>query len=228
METFVNPSVFETTSLLEYYYMYQETNNITIPNFIHPNVLKDMKEKLENYEHWIYSILPNNHIWTVQNDPNINEKQIHECLYHLENKHFSYRFRRTYDHHRTCTCISCQLNATIENIEVTDILCKIIGVNQLRKGESFLSLYSKDDFLSVHHDIKKGDIAVTFSFTYDWHPTYGGILHFCDENQITKSVVPQLGSVHLFKVPEKGVDHFVSCVNVPKNRYTYTAWYFLK
>jgi Rps23 Pro-64 3,4-dihydroxylase Tpa1-like proline 4-hydroxylase len=229
MEPFINPHVFETTSLLEYNQMYQNTNIVTIPNFINHNVLRDIKPQLENYEHWMYSIMPNNHIWTTQKEPDepLKEVQVKECLYHLENKHFSYRFRRTYTHHRTCTCLSCQLNVTIENSSVIELLCKIVGAKHLTKGESFLSLYTKDDFLSLHHDIQKGDIAVTFSLTYDWHPTYGGILHFCDKNQnIYKSVVPKLGSVNIFKLdPENGIDHFVSCVNVQKNRYTYTAWY---
>ena len=96
-------------------------------------------------------------------------------------------------------------------------------------GEVFLSNYKKNDFLSLHHDINKGDIAVTISLSYDWDPVYGGILHFCDdEKNIYKSVVPKLGNINIFKLdPNKGIDHFVSPVNVDKNRYTLVAWYYL-
>jgi Rps23 Pro-64 3,4-dihydroxylase Tpa1-like proline 4-hydroxylase len=119
------------------------------------------------------------------------------------------------------------LEATISSFHVTDLLSKIVGCRYLIPREIFISNYGKDDFLSIHHDIKKGDIAVTFSLAYDWNPVYGGILHFCDkDNNIYKSVVPTLGSVNIFKLdPENGIDHFVSCVNVNKNRYTLTAWY---
>jgi Rps23 Pro-64 3,4-dihydroxylase Tpa1-like proline 4-hydroxylase len=110
-----------------------------------------------------------------------------------------------------------------------DLIAKIVGCKHLIPQEIFLSNYGKDDFLSIHHDLNKGDIAVTFSFSYDWHPTYGGILHFCDDNNnIYKSIVPVLGSVNIFKVDkEKGITHFVSQVNVNKNRYSLVAWYTL-
>ena len=124
-------------------------------------------------------------------------------------------------------CVSCRLTDTITSFPVIDYLCKIIDCKNLVPGEIFLSNYGKDDFLSVHSDLKKGDISVTFSLTYDWYPAYGGILHFCDDYQnIYKSIVPNLGSLNIFKLDkENGLKHFVSSVNVNKNRYTLTAWY---
>jgi Rps23 Pro-64 3,4-dihydroxylase Tpa1-like proline 4-hydroxylase len=214
--------------LNEFNEIYKKTNIVTIPNFISDDVLQKIKNEIENYQWWTYAMIPNNNIWAIKYDDNLKEENAEECLLNLEKKNFSYRFRRsTNNHYNTCLCISCRLNETVGSNEVTDLLSKIVGVKKLSMGEGFLSNYSKDDFLSLHHDIKKGDIAVTFSLTYDWDPTYGGILHFCDENKnIYKSVVPRLGSVNIFKLdPENGIDHFVSCVNVNKSRYTYTVWY---
>ena len=116
---------------------------------------------------------------------------------------------------------------TVKSFPFTDILCKIIGCRNLKPREVFLSNYGKNDYLSLHHDINKGDITVTISFTYDWDPVYGGILHFCDDDKnIYKSIVPKLGNINIFKLDlSKGIDHFVSTVNVDKNRYTLVAWY---
>jgi len=94
-------------------------------------------------------------------------------------------------------------------------------------GEMFVSNYGNGDFLSVHHDQNKGNIAVTFSLNTDWHPTYGGILHFCDKDKnIYKSISPNNGSVNIFKInQEVGIDHFVSQVVVDKSRYSLIVWY---
>ena len=72
------------------------------------------------------------------------------------------------NHYDTCFCVSCRLNATVKSPEFTDTLSKIIGCINLKPNEVFLSNYGKDDFLSLHHDINKGDIAVTISFTYEY------------------------------------------------------------
>ncbi len=228
MPNFTNDNVFEKISLKNVCDIYKTTNIVTIPEFISNKVLQEIRHEVENYQWWSYAMTPNNNIWNVKYDNGISHENINECLFNLENKSFCYRFRRsTNDHYDTCICVSCKLRETVNSDQVTNLLCEIVGANKLTIGESFLSNYGKDDFLSLHHDINKGDIAVTFSLTYDWHPAFGGILNFCDENKnIYKSVVPCLGSVNIFKLdPTNGIDHFVSCVNVCKNRYTYTAWY---
>ena len=225
---FINEQTTSDELLTSYNKIYNETSIVTIPKFISTTVLKEIQHEIENYKWWTYAIIPNNNEWKVKYDNNINQQNINECDYQLENKKFSYRFKRSInDHFETCPCISCKLRDTISSLEATDIICKIVGCKNITPNEIFLSNYGKDDFLSLHHDIKKGDIAVTFSLTYDWHPTYGGILHFCDESHnIYKSVVPTLGSLNIFKLdPNNGLDHFVSTVNVNKNRYTLTAWY---
>ena len=224
-------SIYKDKEVIKNYQkIYNETNIVVIPNFISENILQNIRHEIENYPWWSYSMIPNNNNWTVKYDTNISNENITECAENLEGKRFSYRFRRTQgEHYETCYCVSCKLTDTISSFPVTDLLCKIVGCRNLRPGEIFLSNYSKDDFLSIHHDKKKGDISVTFSLTYDWNPVYGGLLHFCDEmHNIYKSVVPTLGSLTIFKLdPTNGIDHFVSCVNVNKNRYTLTAWYYI-
>lgn len=227
---FINENMKTTANITKYNKIYNEKNIVSISEFISPHVLEEIKNDIENYKWWTYATMPTNNKWTVNYSENINNTAIRECELNLSRKQFAYRFRRCLgNHYKTCCCISCRLNDTIKSFTFTDILCEIVGCRNLRSGEIFLSNYSKNDFLSLHHDKKKGDIAVTLSLTYDWHPIYGGILHFCDKNQnIYESVVPKLGNINIFKLdPDNGIDHFVSMVNVDKNRYTLTAWYYI-
>ncbi len=227
---FINPLVH--TTIEKYADIYKKEGIVTVPDFISESVLEQVKPELENYKWWCYATMPNNNEWVVKyfsdlNDPILGERFL-ECGQQLENRQFCYRFKRDVGgHYAVCNCVACRLYATIQSFPVTDMLCKIVGCRNLIPGEMFLSNYGKNDFISIHHDINKGDIAVTFSLSSDWSPVYGGILHFCDgEKNIYKSIVPKLGSVNIFGLdPENGLDHFVSTVNVDKNRYTLTAWY---
>jgi hypothetical protein len=215
--------------LNQYSQKYKEEKIINVPNFISEKILTHIRKDIENYKWWIYATMPNNNIWKPEYNKLLTSERNNECQTNLINKNFAYRYQVCYgNHYKSCYCISCKLKDTISSFPVTDALCKIVGCRNLRAGEMFLSNYVKDDFLSLHEDKKKGDIAVTFSFSYDWYPCYGGILHFCDnENNIYKSIVPNLGSLTIFDLDnQKGKKHFVSNVNVEKNRYTLTAWYF--
>ena len=228
-DNFINKNIIDNKeNIKKYNKIYNEKSIITIPSFISDNILNEIRKDIENYKWWKYAVLSKN----TENKPiyseNISIESIQDCHDTLLSKNFSYRFKRCLgNHYKTCCCISCRLNDTIRSFPITDLLCKIIGCRNMIPGEIFLSNYGKDDFLSIHHDINKGDISVTFSLTYDWNPTYGGILHFLDDNKnIHNSIIPELGSVNIFKLdPKKGLNHFVSMVNVDKNRYTLTAWY---
>jgi hypothetical protein len=230
ISNFLNEDINNKYVIKLYNKMYKDTSIITIPNFISSDILENIKSEIENYKWWSYSIVPENDTWNVKYTHELTHENKIELFDNLEKKNFCYRFKRsTQDHFHSCYCISCRLSETICGDEVKNLLCKIVGCKKLKPGEVFLSSYSKDDFLSLHHDKNKGDLSVTFSLTYDWDPTYGGILHFCDEDKnIYKSIVPTLGSVNIFKLdPQDGITHFVSCVNVDKNRYTLTAWYYI-
>lgn len=225
---FVNKDMITNENIIKYNKIYTEENIVTIPDFISYEVLGSVKKDIENYKWWSYATIPTNNKWTVQYSQGITNQTIAGCEQAYVNKLFSYRFQRCLGkHYDTCLCVSCKLNATVKSFPFTDILCKIVGCRNLKPREIFLSNYGKDDFLSLHHDINKGDIAVTISFTYDWDPNFGGILHFCDDKKnIYKSVVPKLGNINIFKLdPDHGIDHFVSRVNVDRNRYTLVAWY---
>tara|TARA_B100001564_G_scaffold189792_1_gene159360 strand:- start:4675 stop:5460 length:786 start_codon:yes stop_codon:yes gene_type:complete len=207
---------------------YKERGIVTIPNFISIEVANSIKYELDNYERWVYASTPHNGKWEVKYEDNLSDESKLSCKSANEKKLFTYRFRRTIrGHYDTCTCVSCRLDDTMNSWPLTDKICKITGHRKIVPGEMFITNYGKDDFLSMHHDKKKGDIAVTISFAYDWYPTYGGQLHFCDkDNRIHTTVSPEVGQINLFKLdPNNGLNHFVSPVVVDKNRYTVVAWY---
>ena len=224
---FVNDNI----NIEKYKDIYGKKNIVTIPNFVSEKVLRDIKPELENYEWWLYATTPHNGESEVNYAKHLSEDAIESCKNAYINKQFTYRFRRSSDdHYDSCNCVSCRLCETCKSSSFKDTLCNIVGCENLTPGELFISNYGKDDFLSMHHDKQKGDIAVTISFAYDWDPVYGGILHFCDdEKNIHTSVSPNAGSMNIFKLDKNnGVSHFVSPVNVDKNRYSLTAWYYEK
>ena len=235
IKNFINPKFSENNELiLKYNNIYKNTNNVNINNFIDNDFCIKVRSEIETYKWWSYAITPNNGVWKAEHYHNLDtidlKDRFSECNDNLVKKNFSYRFKRQIGgHYASCNCITCRLYDTVRSYPVTDLLCKIVGCRNMTPNEIFLSNYSNGDFLNIHHDKSNGDIAVTFSFTYDWHPTYGGILNFCDhENNIYKSIVPNLGSVNIFKIdPLNETYHFVSNVVVDKNRYTLIAWYNL-
>tara|TARA_B100000902_G_scaffold284136_1_gene270111 strand:+ start:1361 stop:2977 length:1617 start_codon:yes stop_codon:yes gene_type:complete len=207
---------------------YTNKGIVTIPNFVSDEVVTSIRPELETYKWWTYANIPHKNQWKVNYETYLSESARQSCKYAYEAKQFTYRFRRCLgNHYETCSCVSCRLNDTVESWPFTETLCKITGHRNIRPGEVFISNYGKGDFLSMHHDKDKGDIAVTISFTYDWDPIFGGVLHLCDkDHKIHTSVTPKAGEINIFKLdPNNLVNHFVSPVVVDKNRYTLVAWY---
>ena len=209
---------------------YRETGIITIPNFVPPELLENIHYELENYNWWVYAVRPyiDSSETAYLSPEQLSDDICKESISNLESNRFCYRFRRSYGiHYESCNCISCKLEEFAKSAVVTNAICEIAGCSQIIPAEIFISNYGKDDFLSIHHDIGKGDISATFSLTADWNPAWGGVLHFCDlSNNIYRSICPKYGSLNLFRLDETaGLDHFVSAVVVNRNRYTITAWY---
>ena len=216
----------------KYSKMYYNDNRIvSIPNFVSSEVLDSLRNEINSFIFPEYSIVPVDNHWEMKTynpcDENIKER-FDECDFHLLAQNFTYRFKRTFSNHIVnCPCVHCRLHYTVTSYSFTDAICKVVGCKKLSHGEYFLSCYSKNDFLTTHHDNGKGDIAVTIYFTHNWNPNYGGVLHFCDKDKnIYKSISPKEGSLNIFHVSgEEEKDHFVSQVAVNKNRIAFSIWY---
>jgi len=230
---FINPSINTEENILKYNTLFKNEKIINIPNFVSDEIIKKAKSSLETYKWWNYSIKNSNNRGDVLNFDNLNDPLIaynlNICKNKLTNQIFSYRFKKSISdtHYPECKCVVCSITKAIKGQSFIALLSKIVGCKNLIPNEIFFSNYGEGDYLNLHHDIKKGDIAVTISFTYDWHPTYGGILHFVDDdNNIFKSIIPRAGDLNIFFLePEKGLNHFVSNVVVNKNRFMVSSWY---
>lgn len=168
------------------------------------------------------------------------EKHVVRAKQLADNGYFSYVFKRTEkNHYDTCYCFSCRLNATFEGEEIKEFLSKVTGHKVKEIQETFASMYTKGDFLTIHHDKNKGDYTFVLMLTPDWHPCYGGLTHFYDEStkSIYKTLIPVFNNMLVFKLTDDGkstddtftrtgkMDHYVSTVTGPIPRIAYTGWF---
>jgi len=228
IDKFIEPLNIEL--IQDYEEKFHKHNRIIVPNFLNKEISINIKNQLEKYPWWSYAI--KNH--TSKNPiyfGNLNDKNLQQHFKHCEidnrEKYFSYRFKRHIgEHYNTCVCCCCRLMATLKSCNFIQCIESLTGINRLIANELNIAYYSKGDFINVHADQNKGDIAITLSFTDDWHPAYGGNLHFLDENlNIIETVVPSLSTLCIFRIIENKSLHFVSRVNVDKNRFMISAWY---
>ncbi len=164
-----------------------------------------------------------------QNTNSYNNYKLYNKKSYEDHK-FSYCFSRTFDNHsETCNCAHCALHKYFRSENMLKTFSEIIGKKVIDLNETFISKYSKDDFLSIHSDKGKGDYAFTYQLTKDWNPSHGGILHFVENNEIYKSITPTFNTLFIFKIKDVPItDHFVSQISVDnKIRIAYTGWFIV-
>jgi hypothetical protein len=120
---------------------------------------------------------------------------------------FAYHFKDQRGHFETCPCVVCGFKRSLER-NLT-FFRTLTGDEELSVTEVFASLYQKGHFLSIHHDKKKRKYAFIFSFTSDWNPPWGGLLH----------VIRTCGHVHV-GVSARGEIRGVA----PKQRFALNGW----
>jgi len=102
----------------------------------------------------------------------------------------------------------------------------VTGMPEVRNIEILAARYMGGDFLMMHDDIQKAErrAAFVFNLSRDWHPDWGGLTHFLDQDEnVTDTYVPTYNSLVIFAVP---VPHLVSYVMpfAPRPRYSITGW----
>lgn len=103
---------------------------------------------------------------------------------------------------------------------------KVTGKPELVNIEILAARYTGGDFLMMHDDTQKAErrVAFVFNLSKDWHPDWGGLTHFLDQDlSVTETYVPTYNSLVLFSVP---MLHLVSYVMpfAPRPRYSITGW----
>lgn len=153
-----------------------------------------------------------------------------KCEETFEKSEFAYRFRRTFKNHfETCYCGVCKFDKLFSSPEILHRFSNIVNEKVISLGETFLSKYQKDDFLSTHHDKGKGHFAFIYQLTKDWNPCHGGLLTFVEGNEVKKIISPHFNSLSIFRIKDVPItDHFVSRVVVNKSRIAYTGWFMIQ
>ena len=90
----------------------------------------------------------------------------------------------------------------------------LTGQEQIRRSDSYASLYAPGDFLTTHDDLHGSHdrvAAYVISMTKDWNPNWGGYLAFFDEeDNIEQAFMPSFNTLNLFLIPQKHAVQMVS------------------
>ena len=137
----------------------------------------------------------------------------------------SYKFKRTTNHFDSCPCFECALK---KEQGIKNCILNEMGWSSCTIAESFISSYESGDYLSMHTDKNKGNVAFILNLTQNWKPEFGGMLNILSTDGSFKAIPPDFNSLILMEVDEtKGTQHFVSEVSkyVTSNRIAYSGWY---
>lgn len=150
----------------------------------------------------------------------------HDIVNSVNSNAFTYRFTRSTNHVKGCTCWECTFKQKVLNSEeFKNVIRRETNVKNPVLHESFTSAYYPGDFLGRHTDEKRG-VAFIFNLSWDWKPEYGGILNV-ENGDTWTSYVPGWGDLVLLELGEKGAVHFVSEVSsfAPRPRLAISGWY---
>ena len=210
---------------------------ILVRDFLYDQTAKNIAKYLReiNKAWWSVSIFPDfqNKIYSANFSDTLYEDSLYKnareySLSVFNHGLFSYSFKRSGKHYDACRCSMCFLRTLFDSTEVKYALSQIIGETVTQLNETFCSKYEHGDYLSIHHDKKKGDYAFVFQLTEDWNPAFGGLLHFYDKESKTvyETVNPIFNSLTIFKIKDVTcTDHFVSANVSLHTRYAFTGWF---
>lgn len=116
----------------------------------------------------------------------------------------------------------------LQTPEVREFGRRVIGAERITKVDAQATLYAPGHFLTRHRDegLKlERRAAYTLGFARDWHPDYGGLLAFLDDDlNIARALTPRFNVLTLFDGLKL---HSVTSVSAfaPLGRYSITGWF---
>ena len=88
--------------------------------------------------------------------------------------------------------------------EMLDFICKVSGRDDLLSADAQYTRYTAGQFLTRHRDDvsnEKRRLAYVFAFSKDWHPDWGGLLQFYEDDGTPRDVwSPKFNSMSLFDI----------------------------
>ncbi len=112
--------------------------------------------------------------------------------------------------------------------EMLGFISEVSGRDDLKSADAQYTRYTHGQFLTRHRD-DVGDqerrLAYVFSFSKNWHPDWGGLLQFFEDDGTPRDTwTPTFNSMSLFDI---GHVHSVSYVTpfAPEPRLSLTGWF---
>lgn len=139
---------------------------------------------------------------------------------------FSYKFRRSTNHVKNCSCYECSFKSSYLLKSIRDIVIEYTFLKNPYIFENFISIYAPGDFLSMHTDGARG-VAFILNLSQNWIPEYGGLLHVKNKDGTFTAYVPEYNSLVLMDVANDASPHFVSEVSkyAPSYRMAIGGWF---
>ena len=116
----------------------------------------------------------------------------------------------------------------VNSDEVLSLVSAICGRNDLHSADAHFTRYTSGQYLTRHKDdiaVEGRRIAYVLSVTRDWHPDWGGLLHFYEDDGRPRDFwVPVFNTLNLFDVRHV---HSVSYVTpfAKGQRLSLTGWF---
>lgn len=187
---------------------YEETGVVTFPLFSTDNAYDYYRMLARDIpkEDWLFvSSLPDGKTkikipWLQENMLSINREW--NKIEQLKSKPtiFACRYYQIPDNYNR------DVFSPIHNPRVIPYIKQIISDITEIKDTIVMSLTS-GCFINEHTDAGRGKAAFVYQLTDNWHPMYGGVLHF-PESGI--AVTPTYNTITIMKTGEKGIRHCVT------------------
>ena len=124
------------------------------------------------------------------------------------------------------------LNTIFEGLNsepMLDLVRAVTGIPTIIKCDAQATLYAPGHFLTRHNDdadvTLHRRVAYVLGFTKSWHPDWGGLLQFYDDNDnVTDVFMPRFNSLSLFTVPQYHAVTYVAPY-APMGRLAITGWF---
>jgi SM-20-related protein len=107
------------------------------------------------------------------------------------------------------------------------LVADITSLN-VKGAESQFTRFTVGQYLTRHRDTLEGNkrlLAFVLSLSRGWHPDWGGLLHFYNEDgEIEETWTPRFNTLQIFDIRQiHGVSVVAPCA--PRGRYSLTGWF---
>jgi Rps23 Pro-64 3,4-dihydroxylase Tpa1-like proline 4-hydroxylase len=212
--------------------IFKEKKRLKINNFLKESYAELLFQYLNNYKEWNLATGIDKNKYEKKNIPqnnNINNLQIKNVNNAFSKDQFCYIFNR-FMNGNNMSFHEFSLRQILSSQNFINQLNEITGLELTKLTTLFASKYKSGNFLSTHSDKGNGRLAFVINLTKFWKPSYGGNLHFMnnDRTEIIDTFVPGFNNLIIFYIPpDIGIPHYVSHVinGVKYNRYAISGWF---